>query len=66
MWVRVVKTARINELKKRRDCCMHVCALFPPLAGELTIPHIVQEMQKKQRNKKIISTKIFEQSTKSY
>ncbi len=51
MWVRVVKTARINELKKGRDCCMHVCALFPPLAGELTIPHIVQGMQNKETKK---------------
>ncbi len=33
------------------NVCIYVCALFPPLAGELTIPHIVQEMQNKQSKK---------------
>ena len=31
---------------------MYVCALFPPLAGELTLTHIVQEMQNKPKKKK--------------
>ncbi len=46
--------------------CTYACMCFyPPLAGELTIPHIVQQMQNKQTKKqKQKSTKTEVQSKK--